>query len=152
MSKKPDDESDKFLFGDKDFKNSGLAQADWAAKKLVWIPSDKDGFESASVKEEKGDEVLVQLDNGQKLTIHKDSIQKMNPPKFSKAEDMAALTFLNEASVLHNLKERYFSGLIYVSKSTCSSSILSHICNQSPQTTICSEQWLYIFFSCICST
>ena len=30
-------------------------------------------------------------------------------------EDMADLTCLNEASVLHNIKERYYSGLIYVS-------------------------------------
>ncbi|KAI1884013.1 hypothetical protein AGOR_G00222010 [Albula goreensis] len=37
----------------------------------------------------------------------------MNPPKFSKVEDMAELTCLNEASVLHNLKDRYYSGLIY---------------------------------------
>ncbi|XP_053183892.1 myosin-10 isoform X2 [Scomber japonicus] len=37
----------------------------------------------------------------------------MNPPRFSKVEDMADLTCLNEASVLHNLRERYFSGLIY---------------------------------------
>ena len=29
--------------------------------------------------------------------------------------DMADLTCLNEASVLHNVKERYYSGLIYVS-------------------------------------
>lgn len=28
---------------------------------------------------------------------------------------MSELTYLNEASVLHNLKERYFSSLIYVS-------------------------------------
>uniref|UniRef100_A0AAR2KSA1 Myosin, heavy chain 11b, smooth muscle n=1 Tax=Pygocentrus nattereri TaxID=42514 RepID=A0AAR2KSA1_PYGNA len=103
----------KFLFLDNDFKNTGVAQADWTAKKMVWIPSDKDGFQSASIKEEKGDEVLVELDNGSKITINKDDIQKMNPPKFSKAEDMAALTCLNEASVLHNLRERYFSGLIY---------------------------------------
>lgn len=47
--------------------------------------------------------------------VNKDDIQKMNPPKFSKVEDMAELTCLNEASVLHNLKERYYSGLIYVS-------------------------------------
>uniref|UniRef100_A0AAR2L8G8 Myosin, heavy chain 11b, smooth muscle n=1 Tax=Pygocentrus nattereri TaxID=42514 RepID=A0AAR2L8G8_PYGNA len=103
----------EFLFLDNDFKNTGVAQADWTAKKMVWIPSDKDGFQSASIKEEKGDEVLVELDNGSKITINKDDIQKMNPPKFSKAEDMAALTCLNEASVLHNLRERYFSGLIY---------------------------------------
>uniref|UniRef100_A0A7N6A413 Myosin, heavy chain 11a, smooth muscle n=1 Tax=Anabas testudineus TaxID=64144 RepID=A0A7N6A413_ANATE len=108
------DEDEKFLFVDKDLLNSPMAQADWSAKKLVWIPSEKHGFEAASVKEEHGDEVLVELaDNGKKVTVNKDDIQKMNPPKFSKVEDMAELTCLNEASVLHNLRERYFSGLIY---------------------------------------
>ena len=38
----------------------------------------------------------------------------MNPPKFEKVEDMASLTYLNEASVLHNLRQRYYSSLIYV--------------------------------------
>uniref|UniRef100_A0A674B8J8 Myosin-11-like n=1 Tax=Salmo trutta TaxID=8032 RepID=A0A674B8J8_SALTR len=103
----------KFLRQDDDFKNSGVGQADWSAKKMVWIPSEKEGFEAASIKEEKGDDVLVELANGRKATVNKDDIQKMNPPKFSKVEDMAALTCLNEASVLHNLKERYFSSLIY---------------------------------------
>lgn len=42
----------------------------------------------------------------------------MNPPKFTKTEDMANLTFLNEASVLNNLKERYFS---MVNKNICMS-------------------------------
>ena len=42
-------------------------------------------------------------------------IKKMNQPKYDKQEDMADLTCLNEASVLHNIKERYFSVLIYVS-------------------------------------
>ncbi|XP_055079787.1 myosin-11-like [Periophthalmus magnuspinnatus] len=108
-----DSDDSKFLFLQNDFKNSGLAQADWAAKKMVWIPSEREGFEAASVKEEQGEQVLVELSNGQKTTVNKDDVQKMNPPKFSKVEDMAALTFLNEASVLHNLKERYFSSLIY---------------------------------------
>uniref|UniRef100_A0A8C9TA04 Myosin, heavy chain 11b, smooth muscle n=1 Tax=Scleropages formosus TaxID=113540 RepID=A0A8C9TA04_SCLFO len=96
---------------------SGLpqpSQADWAAKKLVWIPSERLGFEAASIKEERGDEVLVELaDGSRQITVSKDDIQKMNPPKFSKVEDMAELTCLNEASVLHNLRERYYSGLIY---------------------------------------
>lgn len=38
----------------------------------------------------------------------------MNPPKYDKTEDMANLTFLNDASVLHNLKSRYFELMIYV--------------------------------------
>ncbi|XP_040297569.1 myosin-11 isoform X3 [Bufo bufo] len=113
MSQKAMSEDEKFLFLDKDFINSPAAQADWTAKKLVWVPSEKHGFEAASIKEEKGDEVLIELENGKKATISKDDVQKMNPPKFSKVEDMAELTCLNEASVLHNLRERYFSGLIY---------------------------------------
>ncbi|XP_061088261.1 myosin-11a isoform X1 [Conger conger] len=115
MSKKAGlTEDEKFLFLDKDFINSPVAQADWAARKLVWVPSEKHGFEAASIKEEHGDEVLVELsDNAKKVTVNKDDIQKMNPPKFSKVEDMAELTCLNEASVLHNLRERYYSGLIY---------------------------------------
>ena len=54
------------------------------------------------------------LDSNRQELVSKDDIQKMNPPKFDKEEDMADLTCLNEASVLHNVKERYFSGLIYV--------------------------------------
>ncbi|XP_009884873.1 PREDICTED: myosin-11 isoform X1 [Charadrius vociferus] len=114
MAQKSLSDDEKFLFVDKNFINNPLAQADWSAKKLVWIPSEKHGFEAASIKEEKGDEVTVELaENGKKVTLSKDDIQKMNPPKFSKVEDMAELTCLNEASVLHNLRERYFSGLIY---------------------------------------
>lgn len=54
-------------------------------------------------------------ETGKRVKIFRDDIQKMNPPKFDKVEDMAELTCLNEASVLHNIKDRYYSGLIYVS-------------------------------------
>uniref|UniRef100_A0A8C8G426 Myosin-9 n=1 Tax=Oncorhynchus tshawytscha TaxID=74940 RepID=A0A8C8G426_ONCTS len=107
-------EADKFLYRDSGKVANPLDQADWATKKLVWIPSETLGFVAGSVKEEKGEECLVELaDTGKKVTVNKDDIQKMNPPKFSKVEDMAELTCLNEASVLHNLKDRYYSGLIY---------------------------------------
>ncbi|XP_057276475.1 myosin-9 [Pezoporus wallicus] len=107
-------DADKYLYVDKNIINNPLTQADWAAKKLVWVPSEKNGFEAASLKEEVGDEAVVELaENGKRVKVNKDDIQKMNPPKFSKVEDMAELTCLNEASVLHNLKERYYSGLIY---------------------------------------
>ncbi|XP_035259192.1 myosin-9-like isoform X1 [Anguilla anguilla] len=107
-------EADKFLYGDRNLVSDPLAQADWASKKLVWVPSERLGFEAGSLKEETGEECLVELaDSGKKVKVNKDDIQKMNPPKFSKVEDMAELTCLNEASVLHNLKDRYYSGLIY---------------------------------------
>ena len=43
----------------------------------------------------------------------KDDIEAMNPPKFDKCEDMTLLTHLNESSVLHNLRDRYYANLIY---------------------------------------
>lgn len=108
------------LVVDRGVVNDPASQAAWAAKKLVWLPHDVAGFAAASIVEEKGDEVVVEVqETGKKTTVHKDDIQKMNPPKFSKVEDMAELTCLNEASVLHNLKERYYSGLIYVSIECC---------------------------------
>lgn len=71
---------------------------------------------AASIKGERGDEVEVEIaETGKRMMVLKDDIQKMNPPKFDKVEDMAELTCLNEASVLHNIKDRYYSGLIYVS-------------------------------------
>jgi hypothetical protein len=93
----------------------GASQADWTAKKYVWVPDDHEGFIRASMKQEQGEECLCVLDNGKQIKVPKDDIQRMNPPKFSKVEDMAELTCLNEASVLYNLKDRYYSGLIYVS-------------------------------------
>lgn len=45
----------------------------------------------------------------------KDQVGQVNPPKYEKAEDMSNLTYLNDASVLYNLKQRYYHKLIYVS-------------------------------------
>uniref|UniRef100_A0A3Q2YCY8 Myosin, heavy chain 10, non-muscle n=1 Tax=Hippocampus comes TaxID=109280 RepID=A0A3Q2YCY8_HIPCM len=108
------EDPERYLFVDRAVVYNPASQADWTAKRLVWIPSERHGFEAASVREERGDEVVVELaENGKRASVNKDDIQKMNPPKFSKVEDMAELTCLNEASVLHNLKDRYYSGLIY---------------------------------------
>ncbi|TNN58561.1 Myosin-10 [Liparis tanakae] len=108
------EDPERYLFVDRAVVYNPATQADWTAKKLVWIPSERNGFEAASIREERGEEVQLELaENGKKVVINKDDIQKMNPPKFSKVEDMAELTCLNEASVLHNLKDRYYSGLIY---------------------------------------
>merc|ERR1719259_380567 len=66
------------------------------------------------MKKASGDDVEVEIcETSKRELVSKDDIQKMNPPKFDKQEDMADLTCLNEASVLHNVKERYYSGLIY---------------------------------------
>lgn len=106
----------KYLCVDRNNYNDPATQAEWTQKRLVWVPHENQGFVAASIKGEKGDEVEVELlDTGKRTTVARDDIQKMNPPKFDKVEDMAELTCLNEACVLHNLKDRYYSGLIYVS-------------------------------------
>lgn len=46
--------------------------------------------------------------------VEGDDVDKVNPAKFDKANDMAELTHLNEASVVHNLHMRYQADLIYV--------------------------------------
>uniref|UniRef100_A0A0N7ZCE0 Myosin N-terminal SH3-like domain-containing protein n=1 Tax=Scylla olivacea TaxID=85551 RepID=A0A0N7ZCE0_SCYOL len=106
----------KYLVVSRDTFEDPASQAEWTQKRLVWIPHSEHGFVAAGIKGEVGDEVEVEIaDTGKRVRVAKDDIQKMNPPKFNKVEDMAELTCLNEASVLYNLKERYYSGLIYVS-------------------------------------
>lgn len=106
----------KYLVVDRRKIADPTSQAEWSAKKLVWVPDEQHGFIPASVKEENKDDTVVEISSGKRKTVSKDDIQKMNPPKFEKVEDMAELTCLNEASVLHNLKDRYYSELIYVSR------------------------------------
>ncbi|KAK9500363.1 hypothetical protein O3M35_001642 [Rhynocoris fuscipes] len=107
----------KYLSVDRNTFNDPATQAEWTQKRLVWVPHEISGFVSAGIKGERGDEVEVEIvETGKRQFVPKDDIQKMNPPKFDKIEDMADLTCLNEASVLHNIKDRYYSGLIYVSK------------------------------------
>lgn len=106
----------KYLVVDRNAFNDPTMQAEWTQKRLVWVPHENAGFMSASIKKDRGDEVEVEIsETSKRVLVSKDDIQKMNPPKFDKQEDMADLTCLNEASVLHNVKERYYSGLIYVS-------------------------------------
>lgn len=47
-------------------------------------------------------------------TVETDVLTRINPPNFDGTEDIADLTYLNEASVVHNLRVRYQRGEIYV--------------------------------------
>ncbi|XP_077527347.1 myosin heavy chain isoform X39 [Haemaphysalis longicornis] len=81
-------------------------------KKMVWVPDEKEGFILGNISSTKGDMVTVDCPGGER-TLKKELLQQVNPPKFEKCEDMSSLTYLNDASVLHNLKERYYCHLIY---------------------------------------
>merc|ERR1712050_257896 len=67
-------------------------------------------------------EGMLESDDGTKAVVmcgHEKKVFKssevgqVNPPKFEKCEDMANLTFLNDASVFYNLKVRFQAKLIY---------------------------------------
>ncbi|XP_033178010.1 myosin heavy chain, muscle isoform X34 [Bombus impatiens] len=83
------------------------------AKKACWVPDEKEGYVLGEIKATKGDIVSVTLPGGESKDFKKDQLQQVNPPKYEKAEDMSNLTYLNDASVLHNLKQRYYAKLIY---------------------------------------
>ena len=108
----------KFLVVDRNSFSDPATQAEWSQKRLVWVPHEQQGFVAGSMtKKARGEEVEVEIqETSKKMFVPRDDLQKMNPPKYDKQEDMADLTCLNEASVLHNIKERYYSGLIYVSR------------------------------------
>ncbi|KAJ7083732.1 P-loop containing nucleoside triphosphate hydrolase protein [Mycena belliarum] len=81
-------------------------QAEFNEKKWVWVPDEKDGYLAGWVSKEEGD-------FGEFRTVPLYALSKMNPPKFDRVEDIADLTFLNEASVVNNLRLRFGSGAIY---------------------------------------
>ncbi|XP_057653595.1 myosin heavy chain, muscle isoform X50 [Diorhabda carinulata] len=83
------------------------------AKKACWVPDEKEGFLLGEIKGTKGDLVTVGLPGGEEKSFKKDQVTQVNPPKYEKCEDMSNLTYLNDASVLHNLKQRYYAQLIY---------------------------------------
>ncbi|CAH1136020.1 unnamed protein product [Ceutorhynchus assimilis] len=83
------------------------------AKKSCWVPDDKEGFLLGEIRGTKGDLVTVGIPGGEEKSFKKDQVHQVNPPKYEKVEDMADLTYLNDAGVLHNLKQRYYAKLIY---------------------------------------
>lgn len=113
MNYDPDDEDFKYLAIDRKKMLKEQTQP-FDGKKNCWVPWEKEGFGAAEIQSTKGEEITVKLTKcGETKTFKKDDIQQMNPPKYEKIEDMANMTYLNEASVLYNLKARYQAGFIY---------------------------------------
>ncbi|AWP18617.1 hypothetical protein SMAX5B_005994 [Scophthalmus maximus] len=82
-------------------------------KRSCWVKDQKEAFVAGEIQSEDGDKVTVKTTKNTTVTMKMDDVQQMNPPKFYQASDMANLTFLNEASVLENLRSRYASMRIY---------------------------------------
>jgi myosin heavy chain 9/10/11/14 len=89
--------------------------AEFSGKRWVWIKDDKLAFVKGWVTQDNGSSLHVHCDNESvDRVVDTQDVDKVNPPKFNMAEDMADLTYLNEASVIHNLRQRYENDLIYV--------------------------------------
>lgn len=87
---------------------------DFSGKRYVWVKDVDKAFVKGWIVEDISQEkVLVQFESGSQAEYDLEDIDWVNPAKFDKADDMAELTHLNEASVIHNLQTRYLSDLIY---------------------------------------
>ena len=87
---------------------------DFSGKRYVWLRDHQAAFVKGWIVEDIEDgRYRVHCEDGSQRDVDAESVDKVNPVKFDKADDMAELTHLNEASVVHNLHMRYQSDLIY---------------------------------------
>ncbi|KAK9480678.1 P-loop containing nucleoside triphosphate hydrolase protein [Lipomyces japonicus] len=88
--------------------------ADFGGRKWVWLSDESNAFINGFIVEEDEKGMLrVRCNDDSERLVHKNNVDRVNPPKFDKANDMAELTHLNEASVVHNLHTRYMADMIY---------------------------------------
>ncbi|KRH94657.1 Myosin class II heavy chain [Pseudoloma neurophilia] len=81
--------------------------------KQIWIKDTENAFVLAKIlSEEKETYTVLTKKDEQKIVIKEDTL-KTNPKKFDGIEDLSALSNLNEATVLHNLRKRYDLQKIY---------------------------------------
>ena len=55
----------------------------------------------------------IKLDNGNIIEVLEENIEKANPSKFDRIEDLSNLRFINETSIIHTIRQRYGSSLIH---------------------------------------
>lgn len=113
--------------------------SDFASKRWIWVPDPQLAFimgfvtydpsqPTSSEEESKGEanpdqqpqhpdipegHIQVRCIDDSDRIVPSHTVSPVNPPKFELASDMAELTYLNEASVVHNLRARYMKDLIY---------------------------------------
>ncbi|KAI7728978.1 hypothetical protein M8C21_025425 [Ambrosia artemisiifolia] len=78
-----------------------------------WKPPQKDLWELVKIKATMGEEASVMLSDGSALTISTGELLPANTENLDVVDDLVQLCYLNEPSVLHNLKYRYSRDVIY---------------------------------------
>ncbi|XP_075052949.1 unconventional myosin-XVIIIa isoform X6 [Mixophyes fleayi] len=124
------------------------AEQNWYETEKVWLVH-KDGFslankinaENSNLPEGK---VKVRLEHdGALLDVDEDDVEKANPPSHDRVEDLASLVYLNEASVLHTLRQRYGGNLIHTNAGPA-----MVIMNPMSSPSIYSEKVMHMFKGC----
>ncbi|XP_065282535.2 unconventional myosin-XVIIIa-like isoform X1 [Dermacentor albipictus] len=92
----------------------------WMKSEKVWVLF-KGGYTGASLvsgtspspTEEEG-KLRVRLDaTGEVVSVDENDVEKANPPELDFVEDLGQLRQLNEAGMVHVLRERFASGLVH---------------------------------------
>merc|ERR1712106_1166149 len=107
----PDPDPSPYLCVSMEMKREAQAKP-YDPRKSYWCPDGDGGFIESLLEEDDGTKAVVQCGHEKKV-FKSSEMGQVNPPKFEKCEDMANLTFLNDASVFYNLKVRFQAKLIY---------------------------------------
>ena len=115
-SNEPDPDPAPYLFVSDEIKKK-IAEKAYDPKRSCYVPHPEEKFAEGIIEETNGAKVRVKIVKGSfegKTEEYKqDLVTQVNPPKYDCCEDMSNLTYLNDASVLFNLKQRYVERLIY---------------------------------------
>ena len=91
-----------------DFEMLEIRNMPFIAKESVWIPYKETGYcKGKKLGEKDGKVEVIRLPDGKTKLFKPDEVELQNPPKYELLEDMANMTHLSEASIVHNLSERY---------------------------------------------
>ncbi|GMY31655.1 myosin-2 [Fagus crenata] len=83
-------------------------------KKLrVWCQLPSGQWESGTIQSTSGEEALVSLSNGNVIKVPTGELLPANPDILEGVDDLIQLSYLNEPSVLYNLRYRYSRDMIY---------------------------------------
>ncbi|KAK2408469.1 P-loop containing nucleoside triphosphate hydrolase superfamily protein [Trifolium repens] len=82
-------------------------------KLRVWCRQPRGQWELGSIQSTSGEEASVSLSNGKVLKMFRSELVPANPDILEGADDLIKIAYLNEPSVLHNLRFRYSREMIY---------------------------------------
>jgi len=113
-SEGPDPDPSPWLLVSEELKVK-LKAKPYDAKKSCWVPDKATGgYDEGLIESIDGEKVSVKiLHSGDTKVFKKAQVGQVNPPKFDCSDDMASLTYLNDACVLWNSVVRYKNELIY---------------------------------------